>query len=313
MPRCPQRCGYTGASTYCKMKNKEKKDHHFVPQVYLGKFAHSSRMIGKKTHYFVSTFDKINSRENNNEDVKNICFKTKLYTVDSPERERRESIENFYANSVESDYSNVFKILTNERKVTVTKNERELIILTIINLHLRNLVWLKTINDFWTGIIENHNVSNPVNIYNENGDILFPFETQSVEKIISEHKIQNRQAFINEHLRLTINLTKSHFNDIIFVDRNPSMAGFITSDRPVICTNISESFRLPISKDYYLTIMPNKENVEYDTANIVRNNPFIDARTLNIMQYENAERLIIGNNLDDIRLAKEDYQKAVKC
>lgn len=295
------------------MKNKEKKNHHFVPQVYLGKFAHSSRTIGKKTHNYVSTFDKINPRENNNEDVKNICFKTKLYTINSPEREKRESIENLYANTIERDYNTVFNILTNENKVTVTKSERELIILTIINLHLRNLFWFKTLNDFWAELIEKNNFSNLVNIYDENGNILFPFETQSVEKIISEHKTQNKQAFIDEHLRLTINLTKSHFNDIIFVDRNPAKTGFITSDRPVLCANISESFRLPINKDYYLTIMPNKENVEYDTSKIVRNNPFINTRRLNAMQYENAERLIVGNNSDDIRLAKEDYQKATKC
>ena len=56
------------------MKNKEKKNHHFVPQVYLGKFAYSTKQIGQKKHHFVSTYDKITSRENNEEDVKTICF-----------------------------------------------------------------------------------------------------------------------------------------------------------------------------------------------------------------------------------------------
>ncbi len=188
-----------------------------------------------------------------------------------------------------------------------------MIILTVINLHLRNLFWFKTLNDFWTGIIKKHNVSNPVNIYNENGDVLFPFETQSVEEIISDHKLQNKQAFIKVHLKLSINLTKAHLNDFIIVDRNHSNTGYITSDRPVICINVSESFHLPISKDYYLTVIPNRENIEYNTKNILRNDALIDSRKLNLQQYENAERLVIGSNLNDLRLAMSDYLKATKC
>jgi hypothetical protein len=78
------------------MENKEKKNHHFVPQVYLKKFAHTIENKGKNDHYFVSTLDKIDNCEEIKNDTKNICFKTKLYTIDSSKREDRESIENFY-------------------------------------------------------------------------------------------------------------------------------------------------------------------------------------------------------------------------
>lgn len=297
----------------CKMKNKEKKNHHFVPQVYLGKFAHSSKRIGQKEHFFVSSYDKISKKENNDVDVKNICFKTKLYTIDSPEREKRELIENFYANTIESDYNNIFNILIDGSKVTVTKAEREKIILTVINLHLRNFYWFKLLSDFWTELIKMHDAPNNTNIYSEDGEVLFPYETQSVDQIISDHKMHNKQAFIREHLRLTVNLTKSHFDDIIFVNKNCTNIGYITSDRPVICDKISDSFRLPISKDYYLTIMSNAQHVRYNTENVIRNCPPIDPRLLNLMQFENAERLIIGNNLREIKLSENDYEKATKC
>jgi len=259
----------------------------------------------KKNHHFVSTYDKINPRENPKNDVKDICFKTKLYTIDSSEREERESIENFYANTIEGDYNEFYGIITDEQKIKITKKERELIILTIINLNLRNLYWFKVLNNFWTEIIKSHDIPNPVNVYGENGDVILPFEDQSLDKINSYHKMENKQAFIKEHLRQTINLTKSHMNDIIFVDKNPSNTGFITSDRPVICTSVAGSFNMPINKDYLLTIMPNKENIEYNTKKIIRNNPFIDARIFNLMQYENAERFIIGFDLDDIRFWKK--------
>ncbi len=134
-----------------------------------------------------------------------------------------------------------------------------------------------------------------------------------MNEIIATHKKENKQAFIQKHLKLTINLVKSHFSDIIFVDTNKSDTGFITSDRPVICTNISGSFRLPINKDYLLIIMPNTENVDYNPNIIIRNNPFINSRTRNLMQYENAERYIIGFDLKDILLSKNDYLKATKC
>jgi hypothetical protein len=162
-------------------------------------------------------------------------------------------------------------------------------------------------------MIKKHDVPNSVNVYKENGDVLLPFETQNVDKIISDQKLQNKQAFIKQHLRLTLNLTKSHFNDIIFVNKNISSTKYITSDRPVICDKISESFRLPINKDYYLTIVPNTQDISYNPEKVIRDCPPIDPRLLNIMQFENAERLVIGNDLREIKLAKDDFEKATKC
>jgi hypothetical protein len=212
----------------------------------------------------------------------------------------------------EKDYNKFYELITNENKIQISLEERELIIITIISLHLRNLYWFRVINNFWADLIKRFDNSNPVDIYNEDDKILFPFEMKSVDEIILDHKKENKQVFIREHLRLTLNLIKSHLNDIIFVDKNQSNTAFITSDRPVICDNIAGSFRLPINKDYFLTIMPNKEKIDYDLRNIIRNDPFIDARIFNIMQYENAERFIIGYNLNEIRLARADYEIAIK-
>jgi len=294
------------------MANKEKKRHHYVPQVYLKKFAHSRRIKGSKEHFFVSTYDKERDVEEVHIDVENICFKTKLYTLDSSSREKRESIENFYASTIESDYNKFYEIITKDEITNISLEERELIIITIINMHLRNLFWFKALDDFWRRIIEDHDYSIPTNIYTEDGDILFPFETSSVDEIIAENKKKNRDAFIHEHLRLTINLVRSHFSDIIFVDSDRSNTGFITSDRPVICTSIADSFRMPVDSNYILTIVPNKNNEEYDLGKIVRNNPFINARTFNIMSYETAQRYVISNDINNIRIAKEDYLRALK-
>ncbi len=292
------------------MENKEKKNHHFVPQIYLSKFAHSTELKGKKKHYFVSTYDKNENIENSKNDVKNICFKSKLYTIDSSKREKRESIENFYAETIENDYNRFYNIITNDKKIKISIEERGLIITTIINLHLRNFFWVKAINDFWTDLIKGYDISNSVSIYGENGEVFFPLEEQRVEKVISTHKEGNKQIFIKEHLQKTLNLSKSHCNDIIFVDKVTNDIGFVTSDRPVICTNISGSFSLPIDRNYILTVMPNKEKADYNPENIIRNNPFIDSKIFNLMQYENAMRHIIGFNLNEIKQAKSDYEKA---
>ncbi|MEI6823594.1 MAG: DUF4238 domain-containing protein [Bacteroidota bacterium] len=291
------------------MESKEKKHHHFVPQVYLKNFAHTIEKKGNKDHYYVSTFDKIDEREESKTDIEKICLKKKLYTIDSDKRQERESIENLYANTIESDYPKFYNIITDEKKFNISKEERGLIILTIINLQLRNPYLLNSINDFWMHLINTYNYPDPLNVFTEKGKILFPFETKSIDEIITDNKKENKQFFINEHLKLTFNLVKSHFNDIIFVDTDKSDVGFITSDRPVLCNDIASPFRLPINRNFMLTIMPNKENIKYDISKIIRNNPFINARTFNILQYENATRQIIGLNLDDINLSKQDYIK----
>jgi hypothetical protein len=289
------------------MNNKEKKKHHFVPQVYLKKFSHSSRVIGEKEHFFISTYDKIRMCENPDDEVEKICFKSKLYTVNSPLIEERESIENLYSETIEADYNKFYNIITNEKITKITTKERRLIILTIINLHLRNLYWFKALNELWADFIKAQHTSHPINIYDEAGDILFPFEDKSLEQILAEDKTSNKQAFIYEHMQLSINLTDSHINDLILVDRNNTGFPFITSDRPVICNDISSSFRLPINKDYMLTILPNSTNEEYDTSNIVRNSSLVKSDIFNILQYENAERIIIGSELKSLQQAKKSY------
>jgi hypothetical protein len=98
---------------------------------------------------------------------------------------------------------------------------------------------------------------------------------------------------------------------MICVDPDKSQTGFITSDKPVIYSSIASSFKLPINNDYILIIMPLTEDVEYNPQKIIRNNPFTNARLFNVFQYENAERLVIGANINDIRLSKEDYLEAI--
>jgi hypothetical protein len=169
------------------MINKEKKHHHFVPQVYLRKFAHKKEKKGNRDHFYVSSFDKIDNREEIKSDIENICFKTKLYTLESIDLKKRESIENFFANTIESDYNRFYDIITNDNLVDISQEERELIIFTIIHLHTRNHYWFKIINDSWTHHIKSYDFSDLINVYTENGEILFPFKTQSVEEIISDN------------------------------------------------------------------------------------------------------------------------------
>lgn len=293
------------------MINQEKKNHHFVPQVYLRKFANSREKKGKKNHFFVSTYDKIDNSELIKTDIEKICRKTKLYTIESPDIQKRESVENLYASTIEQDYNKFYDLITNENIINLSLEDREMIIVTIISMYFRNVFWYNTFNNFWTGLIKRYDYSEPINIYSENGEVLFPFETQTIDEITAFQKKENKQAFIQEHLRWTINLVKSHFSDIIIVESDKSQSGFITSDKPVICANIASSFSLPINNDYILRIMPNTENVGYNPKKIIRNFPFTNKRLYNVLQYENAERLVIGKNINDIRLSKADYINAI--
>jgi hypothetical protein len=277
------------------------------------KFSNSSETKGKKIHFFVSTYDKLDSSELYKNNVERICQKTKLYTVESCDPKRRESVENLYATTIERDYNKFYKLITNEKITNISLEERELIIITIISLYLRNVFWFNKFNDFWTDLIKRHDSPAPSNVYSENGEILFPFETKTMDEIISSQKNENKQAFIQEHLQLTINLVKSHFNDIIIVDSNKSKIEFITSDRPVIGTTVASSFMLPIDSNYLVRIIPISENIGNNFQKIIRNFPItFNPRQYNVFQYENAERLVIGKNMNDIRLSKDDYNEQIK-
>lgn len=295
------------------MERQEKKHHHFVPQVYLNKFHHTKEEKGEKKIYFVSAFDKIDNESKTKINISNICAKKKLYTVDSTNINVRESIENFYADTIENDYNKFYDLLTNSNVERITLKERELIVTTIVNLHLRNYFWLKNFNNFWTSIINKYPDGFTDKIYDEHHNILFDFSSQTRDQLIDESNKMNQQVFIKSHLEKTIEWTKYHFHDIIIIDRIPNDRDrYLTSDNPVISRTINSSLRLPLDSKHMLTLIPPQIDIDSNDNQISRQDTIVPPDIFNIMQFENAERHVIGFDINDVQTAKSNYENAMK-
>jgi hypothetical protein len=226
--------------------NQEKKHHHFVPQVYLKKFHHTKVTQGKKDKYFVAIYDKIDKELKGQINVRDICAKKKLYTIDSSDIRVRESIENFYSETLENDYNKFYNIITNPQKDILNLKERELIITSVVNLHLRNYFWLKLFNDFWISVINRYPEGFSEKVFDEKNRLLLDFSSKTRNQIIDKERKSNKQLFIKSHLEHTLKWTKYHFHDLIIVDTAPDNSIYITSDKPVIAGKINDSLRIKL-------------------------------------------------------------------
>jgi hypothetical protein len=293
------------------MERQEKKHHHFVPQVYLRKFHHTKEVNGGKKEYFVSSFDKIDNKEKNKINVSEICAKKKFYTIESSNIKVRESIENFYADTIEKDYDTFYNLLINSQINSITLQERELIIGTIVNLHLRNYFWLKIFNGFWTSLIEKYPDGFNDVVYDEKDNVLFDFSSKTREQIIDKNKQDNKQRFIKSHLEQTIKWTKYHFHDYIIVESAPDNAMYLTSDKPVIGGTINSSLRLTLDSKHMLTLIPANSHMDFNDTKVFRKIDSVQPEYSNIMNFENAERFVIGFDLNNILQSKILYEKAL--
>lgn len=294
------------------MNRKEKKHHHFVPKVYLSKFHHTQKTKRGKKNFFVSIFDKIQNEENLAINIKDICAKNRLYTIDSQNLLERDRIENFYADTFERDYNKFYNILTNSSQENITIEERELIICTVVNLHLRNYFWYKKLNQFWDKLIDRFSDGGNDIVFDENHNILFDFSSQSKDEIKDDNRLKNKLSFIKSQLEQTEKWTKFHFNDVIIVESIVNRKDrLITSDRPVITSSINSSLRLPLDSKNMLTLNPKINEFKNNMSQIYRMEAQNPAIIYNTMAYEMAERLIIGYDINDIYQSKINFEKEI--
>lgn len=289
------------------MEIKEKKRHHFVPVCYLKNFARIAENKCKKTKYFVSIYDKMNDEEGINISVENICVNNNLYSLNSDKKEEIEYVENFFANTIEKDYPKFYKIITTNDTYSISMEERELIIITVLSLYLRNVFWLNNFNVFSNKLSKYYCCLEKESIKYKLGDRIFSFKSKTLDEINFADKCSNRAAFVEVMLEMTYGLLESHYSDLIIIQNCSPNENYITSDHPVVCKNISGSLRLPINHRQILTIMPNHKNDFHDLSKLFRINSGLTSRIYNLFQFENANRFLISNDLENIKQSKNDF------
>lgn len=244
------------------MANNSPKHQHFIPRSYLKVFA-----TKEDDKYFVEAKFR-ESDEIRKMSISNICVNKNLYTLPLIEGDDRFKLENFYATHVDAIYPEVYRMLVNPNKLTLTPEEREKVIFTCMSLYFRtpkffnqNTKIIDTVFDYALR-----------NCQDSNGNIKYDFKNYHLDFHISEVESQKlhfrtleKINFLKDHLSQWHDFVKFKVNAPISVDKIDGME-LITSDSPVHIHDhtgkLNNLFaneniiKLPLDSSHYLTIYP---------------------------------------------------------
>ncbi|CAC9974439.1 DUF4238 domain-containing protein [Flavobacterium panici] len=287
----------------------EVKRQHYVPRTYLKNFS-SER--GDK--YFIKALPSANCIEEAiyESSTLNICLQTGLYTLPGETEQQRMLIEKFYSDNYEAYYDEVYQILTNPTRKTITEAERELIISTVVTMFYRTTKWINQHNTFFNRVLENAYA-----LAKNNGFDYIIFEKEKVsianktlEQLQKEYKFESRPSQVITQLETALSLIKWRTQkDTIMVVKIIDDPEYITSDNPVAYDGPSGKnlapfdaeniLKLPLDPKHLLLLMPygNEENklniTRSERSGIASENSKL---TSNYSQLLNSERFLLGTD-----------------
>lgn len=287
----------------------EPKRHHLVPRCYLKKFG-----TNQKKEWYVNAYDKTQENEIFRVNVKNICVETEYYTFANASEEKKRFLEKFYANTIESDYEEVYHLLVNTTETKLSDRQKFAIIRFIVSQHLRTSKLTNVFNKFWNTTLEKgfrlmDFEKGNTKIHFEGGGTI-DFKDKTLEEVKKEQEQQNKEYINISNLDRIYELTKRRLKDGIAVKKIDTSFKLITSDNPVnfgkFIYDPNTFIRMPLNESHLLMIVPFNEENYFDPKTISRDilgeeETWMEGCFNNIFQIENSERYIIGskNNLED--------------
>lgn len=289
------------------MSTQETKRQHYVPRTYLKNFA---QQRGKE--YFIDTLFKDNIQSPiKSINIKNVCLKKNLYTLDGDTKEERQLLEDFYSDEIESKYNDIYSILTDPVKKMVSIEERDLIIATVITMFYRTIKWITSHNTFMDMVIRR-----AYDLCIQSGNDYFKFEDKKIsikgktpEDLIDDYVKEVRQTQILTQINAAFRLKKLRvLNDGIFVVKidYPELE-FVTSDHPVhyynpdtnrpIPFDFTNILSLPLDSKHILYLMPYKASNLIVRANYDSQVAILERISSNSNQFHNSEKFILGSKL----------------
>lgn len=286
------------------MPTQETKRQHFVPETYLKKFS----VERKKGQHQIYASSKENIENIFPTNVSKVCVQNDLYTLSGGNEEERMVIENFYGDSFDSKYNEIFTILTNDTHKNISPTENQLIVSTIITMFFRTTRLITEFND-----IMRRSFEDIIFMCQKTGKDYYMFEGKKViikgksaKDLIDDYKKENRIAQVITQLRMALRLIELRKNNTISVVKIKSNEyEFITSDNPVTLFNfgsthtapfdLRNTISLPINKEYKVIIYP-FENLGYISRSYHDEMlSYTEVLTTGYEQHASADKFILGS------------------
>lgn len=290
------------------MANNETKRQHYVPRTYLKHFAREQD--GK---YFINALPISNFQADKILEISitDVCLQKYIYTLPGETAEERMLLEKFYADNYESQYDKIYQLLIDPEKKTITDEERELIISTVVTMFYRTTKWISQHNELMNRVFEQ-----AFYLCQQTGKDYFTFEgtkisiaEKTLEQLQKENKIESRPAQVITQLQIALKLIKLRsVRDGIYVSKLvDDDCEFVTSDNPVSYNNLNcehiapfdprNILTLPLDTKHKLFLMPYAEDDE--KHHLARHNVsgtmcYSEKLTSNYEQSTNAERFMLG-------------------
>lgn len=285
----------------------ETRRMHYVPKVYLDKFA---QQRGNEFH--IGVLDKQNGKIFNS-NTKKICIKNDLYLLQSSSENQRQLIEKLYDELFESRYNSLYKILVDDNRNMITLEERYSIISFVVSLFYRNIFW----NVGYNKLID-QTLSSAYKRSKAAGKDSFFFGEQevsiagkSLEQLQKENREMDREMIALKAIQKIFELTRIRLkNDVIVVVKTEDL--MVTSDNPVIVLggnaieisipfDLNNTLSLPVDDFHLLQLRPWAVKLDSDLT-MLRRIPKIPiytsyiAKSNNQLQYQQAERFVLGSD-----------------
>lgn len=251
------------------------KHQHFIPRSYLKNFAEH-----KKAKRFVDAVD-VKSKKKIYISTKDICVKSGLYTLPQTGKISPYALENYYAEHVDDVYPEVYDLLIDKSKTSISNRQKHKILNTLLSLYFRTPKFLNAHNDLIDRLIDRAidlTASDRQEIEIDFDGKPLKFKREEVDAVKKDLREESRQTFLSTQFEIWHQFVSYKYKCAISVFEVEGDVELITSDNPVnIHSAIQNKFNLfdptniiqvPIDRRRFLVVFPNTE--EEQTHRIYR-------------------------------------------
>jgi hypothetical protein len=222
--------------------------------------------------------------------------------------EKKRFLEKFYAVNIETEYPEIYDLLTNSKQINLSTKQRFSIISFVVSQVLRTSKFASEFNKFWNQTLEKaHRMMDfekGIDKVHLDGGGVIDFKDKTLDQVKKEQERENIEMINLQNLERLYDITHRRMKDGIAVKKIHPTFKLVTSDNPAYFDhNIydpSGFIRLPLDEDHLLMILPhNQQDPYFDPKMIVRSEldeewSYMDVHYNNIFQIENSERYLIG-------------------